>query len=174
MLKIHYNQKDYNGFPPLIEAFLSGNMDIVRELIKNGANVNMRYQGLTLLHYVLQSYPDLELTQLIVKHTKRIDKRKYKGDTYLHYASSYGNLMGVQVLLGAGADANEKNGSGELPLHIATYNHHPKIVQELLGYTKNINEKTRYGYTAKELSPKEIRDLIENYELLEIKEPEFD
>jgi hypothetical protein len=57
------------------------------------------------------------LKQLVADNAAGIDERDAEGRTALHFASGYGELECMTILLDAGADINGKDENGNTPLH---------------------------------------------------------
>jgi hypothetical protein len=106
-------------------AILAGNMERVKELISQGADVNAKNaRGMTPLH--------------IVTRTRRL--------------SSAERLSLIETLISAGADVNAKDvRRGRTSLHIAawyTAEQNPKVIELLLSKGADINAKDNDGKTA--------------------------
>ena len=66
----------------------------------------------------------------------------------LMIAASQGDKPMVEILLGSGADVNDKNYSSEVALHYAALHGHKEIVQLLLDHKADVNVKNDAGATA--------------------------
>jgi len=70
------------------------------------------------------------------------------GDTALMWASMYGHIEVVKLLLEAGADVNAKTIDGDTALKWASDYGHTEIVKLLLEAGADVNAKDKWGNTA--------------------------
>ena len=75
-----------------------------------------------------------------------------RGATPLHYASWYGHIETVEVLLAAGAHIDARSGDGFTPLHLAAAFGHTFVVSTLLARGADALTPDRDGNTAIELA----------------------
>jgi ankyrin repeat protein len=84
----------------------------------------------------------------------------------------------VKELIINGADVNVRNNRGNTPLHDAVYNEHIDVVRELLNNDAYIDDENDKGQTPLDIALKkdytEIVKLLEEFNQVDIKEPEFD
>jgi ankyrin repeat protein len=136
--------------PAVAGAAMQKNMAAVRELLKQGADVNAAQgDGMTPLHWAV-SHGDLELTKMLlvaganVRATTRIN-----GYTPLFLAARDGNGDVVAALLAAGADAKAASTTGSTPLMLAAGAGNIDAVQRLLDAGAEIDARERArGQTA--------------------------
>lgn len=69
-----------------------------------------------------------------------VDEVDENGLTSLLWASSYGQLVTVKLLLSKGANPSFRGKNGETALHLASSNGHIHIVKELLSANVNVND----------------------------------
>uniref|UniRef100_M4B5U9 Uncharacterized protein n=1 Tax=Hyaloperonospora arabidopsidis (strain Emoy2) TaxID=559515 RepID=M4B5U9_HYAAE len=105
-------------------AAAEGHADVVRALLRRGADVSMRT-------YELRSREDLEqeqerderraevLTMLLEKNGKLVNFQDREGSSAMHLAASCGYLACVKTLLVFGADITLRNAVGQTPLEEA-------------------------------------------------------
>ena len=127
---------------PVAEAAMQKNATAIRELLKQGADVNAAQgDGMTALHWAA-SNGDVELTQMLlyaganVRATTRIS-----GYTPLFLASREGHPQVVAALLKAGADAKATSVTGSTPLMLAAAAGAAEAVQLLLDAGADVNAK---------------------------------
>ncbi len=136
--------------PVVAEAAMQKNAAAVRDLLKQGADVNAAQgDGMTSLHWAA-SHGDVELSRMLliaganVRATTRIN-----GYTPLFLAAREGNAAVVAALLDAGADAKAVSVTGSTPLMLAAGAGNVEAVQRLLdaGAEVDVKERAR-GQTA--------------------------
>lgn len=130
-------------------------VNLMNFLIQNGADINIKIKGLTLLEIAIRNNSK-ECLQILVNHLKNsIDKINPSTEyTPLTYASLLGHIDCLQILIRAGAQINLKDGGGETALHRATSENHIDCIISLLDAGANINAQIDYpdenidGYTS--------------------------
>ena len=136
--------------PVVADAAMQKNAAAVRDLLKQGADVNAAQgDGMTSLHWAA-SHGDVELSRMLlvaganVRATTRIN-----GYTPLFLAAREGNAAVVAALLDAGADAKAVSVTGSTPLMLAAGAGNVEAVQRLLdaGAEVDVKERAR-GQTA--------------------------
>lgn len=118
---VNINFKDSTGCTALHLASAMQNLNAVKFLLKNGADVNHRKtdcEGITPLHWV-SIQEDLKILKLLISKTSDINAQDKYGSTPLHWASRNGYSQNVKFLIKKGADANIKNKKGQTPLNVA-------------------------------------------------------
>lgn len=156
------NKKQSSEYPPfevgtaLLYAAKNNHIDMIKLLIKNGADVNcIDHEGHSLLFYV----DDAEIIELLIKKGININRNeklfgKYCHSSSLHRACMKGQVDVVDVYLKYGANINMlSEDSGMTPLMIACEKGHVDVVDRLLYHTSNdkhcdINVKSRDGSSA--------------------------
>lgn len=100
------------GESPLMIAAIKGHLDIARQLIRRGAEVNK--PGWTPLHYAAsRAEPDsADMVRLLLEHHAYIDAESPNRSTPLMLAAMYGNRDLVPLLLEEGADPSLRNDQG--------------------------------------------------------------
>jgi hypothetical protein len=94
---------------PLMMAALKGHLDLTRQLVERGADVNKT--GWTPLHYAATG-GHVAIIELLLEHHAYIDAESPNGTTPLMMAAQYGSIGAVKLLLDAGADPGLKNKLG--------------------------------------------------------------
>lgn len=76
-----------------------------------------------------------------------VDTRDSEGDSLLHYASTWGDLRAVRLLVETGADINVLGDMDKTPLHVAVEGRFLDIVEFLLTRGATQDERDAFGYT---------------------------
>ena len=136
--KVDVNARDYGGYTPILDACRVGYMNIVKLLLKNGADLNISggASGRTPLHDLFYSKIEGSFTitkgkkyfkesaKFLIDQGADVNARDRFGYTPLHlYCSKF--HLGVQELVKAllenGADVNARDNYGNTPLHICCF-----------------------------------------------------
>ena len=135
----------------IFEAFLDGNFERVKELIKNGVDINIiqNNNGWNLLHFSYNNN-NLNIINFLINNGININLKDKNNSTPLHIVCYYNseNLDIIKILIKNGADINTRDILGETPLHDACIQGCIEIVDELVNgggdlyYIKNDNEET--------------------------------
>ena len=123
------NAKDVYGGTPLYAASRCGNIAVVKELLKNGANVSARFE--TPLHAAAK-LGQVEVIEELLIYNADINAKDRKKYTPLHYASLGGQGAAVAKLLELGADMNELNEDNNPALSMACEEGHLEVVKLFL------------------------------------------
>jgi ankyrin repeat protein len=119
---------------PVADAVMRGDSSRVRQLIKQGLDVNAAQpDGMTALHWAAQR-GDAGGAQMLMYAGARVDAVTRNGNyTPLHLAARNGRAAAVKALLAAGADVNAVTTTGAVTaLHFAASNGDPATVAALL------------------------------------------
>ncbi|WP_264731891.1 ankyrin repeat domain-containing protein [Wolbachia endosymbiont (group A) of Sphaerophoria taeniata] len=129
--------KDNNGITPLYFAVCNGNLEIVKLLVKNGANFNITYRNSTVLNLAKSS--KTEKREEVIKFFKEeveIEKKR----TPLHYAVLNDNNETLNLLLKKRCyDVDAKGIDNRTPLDLAIQNSKLEAIKLLLNCDANFN-----------------------------------
>ncbi len=105
---------------PVAEAAARGDLEAVRTLLRDGADVNAAQgDGMTALHWAALR-GDAKMVSVLVYAGANVGSTTRLGAyTPLHLASRDGRGGAVVLLLEAGSDANAATATGATPLHLA-------------------------------------------------------
>src|SRR6056300_1746950 len=134
----------------LVNAVKNGNVNTVKKLLNNGANVNQadNENGITPLLTASRN-GHTEVVKLLLNKGADVNKAGMFGRTPLWNASGEGHTKVVKVLLGArGIDVNKVDNYGQTPLIIASYEGHTEVVKLLLAKGADINQVDVDGESA--------------------------
>ncbi len=126
---------------PVADAAMNGNLEAVRELLKEGADVNLAQgDGMTGLHWAAEA-GDLEMVGMLLEAGANVKGVTRIGDyTSLHIASEAGHGEVVRALLEAGADVEARRAfAGTTPLHLAAASGSVSSIDALVGFGADIN-----------------------------------
>jgi ankyrin repeat protein len=138
---IDINNKGEDGTTALHAACMIPHIDVIKELIERGANINETdiYDN-TPLHFLSShNEKDMELFRYFINNTDNIDVKTYLGRTAFHNACIHRNMEAVQELLNYGADINAKTNEDETALFLCCKFDCEDIVRELFDKGCDIN-----------------------------------
>lgn len=98
------------------EAIISGNLEVVKQHIEAGTDINMRDQmsGSTPL-ITAASFGKTAIVKALIDANADLDLKNNEGSTALHSAAFFCRIDIVQMLLDAGADKTIKNNHAATP-----------------------------------------------------------
>lgn len=133
---------------PIHEAAKYGDIQTVKELIKNGLNVNDsddEYHASALYWGAVKGHR--EIVEFLLERGAAVDQRNRDGDTALQVASAIGHKDIVEVLLSKGAAINEKRKDGPTALYVAVGRNRKDVVELLLASGAEMDTRNRDGVT---------------------------
>jgi ankyrin repeat protein len=110
-----------------------GNLDLVKLLLDNGADINAVSKN-KLAATPLQGsvvMKNLDLGKLLLERGANVSPRGEEGTTPLHESAGSGQLEFVKLLIERGADVNARDDAGKTPLTIALESKQPEITKVL-------------------------------------------
>ena len=128
---------------PIADAVMDGDVEAVRALIRQGADVNeAQGDGMTGLHWAARNN-DVEAAELLLYAGANPEARTRIGaHTPLHVAGRLGRAEVMSVLLEGGADPNPRTSTaGTTPLHFAAAAGSPEAVEVLLEHGAEVNAR---------------------------------
>jgi cytohesin len=158
---------------PLYFAVLTGEADMGKLLIDAGADVDINFKGVNLLH-VSGIYGGNEaVTELLIANGLDVNAKctasgETKDTTPLHAAAGKGNIEVAEVLIRNGAELEARILQNQnTPLHLAVRNNHKAVVTLLIAQGADVNAKTKHGETPLDLGiskgHNEIVDLLRKH-----------
>lgn len=127
------NAYSVDGFTPLGFATFFGRSEVVKALLKAGADVNaasresMKVTPLASAAAAKQT----EIARLLIGHGANVNARAAGGHIPLHEAAANGNVELVKLLIENGVDVNAKTDDGKTPLDFAVEYKRPEVVELL-------------------------------------------
>ena len=143
----------YSGGTALFVAVRQQNKDLVKLLLENGADPNVKNNGgATVLHAAAETGA-LEIVKLLTdKKRTKIDIVDDRQNSALLYAVTNKRHEVVEHLVKAGADPKSVNRQGQTFLHIAVHNADKKMVDFFLGQGVDVNAANNQGRTALDMA----------------------
>ena len=173
---VNPNSLNSEGLSPLHIACQKRYAKVVEELLKNGANPNLKStnHNKSPLHYVFENeYIDegssinkktISIIKCLLKYGCEIDAQTDDGESPLYAASLMGNTSAVKVLLKNGAKVTDKN--NDSAMHIAAEFGSVEIIEALANHNIDVNGTGSIPITPLELAAMEgqyaaVRKLLE-------------
>jgi len=152
-----YNTLDCT--PMLFEPTIRGDEEMLKALLKHGADPNTKTEGLTLLQHAIMGGGD-EALKLLISAGADVNQGSSKGLMPLHLAAASGNETAVEILINSGAYLeavsylpNHASGYTWLtPLLFAAHDKEVKAAEILINAGANVNHQTKFGATALHLA----------------------
>lgn len=165
------------GWPPLYRTVICGHLDASKELLKCGANPNIKNKlGDSPLHQAVESN-QISVVQLLLDYGADTNVQQNDGDTPLHYSCLKEFLNISTLLLKYRANPNTQDFVfGKTPLHIAIECKNVQLLQILVKYSARNDVQDFSGRTPLDIS-EELRPYLmieKEQDSLSKKTPSFD
>lgn len=128
---------------PVADLAKSGDVDAVRSLLQEGADVNASQgDGMSALHWAARQ-GDVAMTAMLIRAGANVEAVTRIGHyTPLHVASKEGHDAVVAILLEAGAEVNATTmPAGTTPLHLAAASGSVPAIEALLSKGADVNAR---------------------------------
>jgi len=181
------NSRNAETNSPLYLACAADKPECIKELLKNGADVNgasletiqsERASDHSLCNFIEQLDPKVmkmggtalhwakspECMEALIEMGCNINAKNFQGETVFHCMVAKKNLSCIVTLLSHGADVNATGRNGETPLHIAVRTGDVTIVQALVVFGADLNTCNNVGETPRHIIATNKR--ISNQELI--------
>ena len=144
------NAKNKDNCTALMLAYSKGNVDVIKILLKAGADPNIAdANGDTLSHYAVRGNASKEVLQNIIDHGADVNVTNNENQTALLLACEDGNENAITVLLKAGADPNIADADGDICLHDAVRRDNSKeVIQAIIDHGADVNATNQDNCTA--------------------------
>jgi len=147
-ININTKDRENKGKTPLIIAIEENKIEIVRELIKRGADINVTdYDGDTALIIAINK-KCVDIVRELIKKGANIHKKGSKEDEPLIIACKEGHLEIIKDLIDNGSNLDEKDSSGNTPLMLSCKFGQLEVVRELIERGADVNAKNNCKETA--------------------------
>src|SRR5712691_6374487 len=139
---------------PLMEAAYRGDLETMKQLIQQGADVNeTNFAGGTALDFAAGGGPivnqvyrgSADAVRLLLKNKANPNLAASSGHTPLMFAAINGNLESVKALLEAGAELNATTKFGDNAVHLAVSYGHAHIAHTLMARGADLKQKDING-----------------------------
>ena len=143
---------------PLVAAVLKGHNDVVKTLLKHGANTEvLDSDGNRPLHLAaMKGYA--EVARRLCKAKAEKNAPGHAGATPLHLACRKGRGEVVRILVEAGASLDALDSKGSAPLHAAAAGGYEDVAEFLIAAGADPTRKDARGKTAKSVAAKKGYD----------------
>ena len=131
---------------PLHEAARKGDVEEVKRLLDNGADVWAQDMGTTALYWA--AFDHVEVVKVLLEHGANVWAKGTDGWTALHNAAFRGRGDIVTVLLEHGADVGARDEDGKTALFYAAQNGNVDVVKVLVEHGADVEAKDKDGWTA--------------------------
>ncbi|XP_044736046.1 ankyrin-3-like [Chrysoperla carnea] len=133
---------------PLHIAAANGYVNIVGNLLRNGADISIRDTDNSTPLELAVTNGHLQVVKIILQHKKvNMNAKCIDGWTILHYASQENNLAMVKFLVDEGCNINLETDGGLKPIHIAAREGNKDIVEFFVSKGLCINEPDKQNLT---------------------------
>lgn len=130
---IQINKQDEDGLNAFWIAARCGHGNVLRVLAEHGIDIyNTDMKGDNALQMSARYEDRFRICELLVNSNYELNNQNLIGDTAVHIAAQKGNLLHLEVLVGAGAEVNLLNDNALCPLYLAILNNHIDCVHVLL------------------------------------------
>nr|XP_046268231.1 kinase D-interacting substrate of 220 kDa B isoform X2 [Scatophagus argus] len=136
-----------NGQTPLMVAAEQGNLEIVQELIRRGANVNLDDVDCWTALISAAKEGHIEVVRELLENNANLEHRDMGGWTALMWAAYKGRTDVAELLLEKGANPNITGQYSVYPIIWAAGRGHAEIVHLLLQHGAKVNCSDKYGTT---------------------------
>jgi ankyrin repeat protein len=145
--ELEKNSTDINfqvkkGYTCLILAVCNNNMEVVKYLCENGADLEItdyEFKNTALFFGIGNNHT--EVVEYLIEKGANINHRNSNGDSPLHFACIKGNLQLVKLLHQKGADLNEPNSEGNTPIAFCTGNKFTDVMEYLIENKVNLKNQ---------------------------------
>ncbi|XP_077756404.1 ankyrin repeat domain-containing protein 29 isoform X10 [Canis aureus] len=136
--RVDVDCRDSHGTTLLMVASYAGHIDCVRELVLQGADINLqRESGPTALFFAAQQGHN-DVVRFLFEFGASTEFRTKDGGTALLAASQYGHMQVVETLLKHGANIHDQLYDGTTALLKAANKGYNDVIEELLKFSPTL------------------------------------
>ncbi|XP_049756698.1 ankyrin repeat domain-containing protein 29 isoform X4 [Elephas maximus indicus] len=146
--RVDVDCRDSHGTTLLMVASYAGHLNCVRELVLQGADINLqRESGTTALFFAAQQGHN-DIVRFLFEFGASTEFRTKEGGTALLAASQYGHTRVVETLLKHGANIHDQLYDGATALFLAAQGGYLDVIRLLLSSGAKVNQPRQDGTTA--------------------------
>uniref|UniRef100_A0A8C8ZDT1 Ankyrin repeat domain 29 n=1 Tax=Prolemur simus TaxID=1328070 RepID=A0A8C8ZDT1_PROSS len=143
--RVDVDCRDSHGTTLLMVAAYAGHIDCVRELVLQGADINLqRESGTTALFFAAQQGHN-DVVRFLFGFGASTEFRTKDGGTALLAASQYGHMQVVDTLLKHGANIHDQLYDGATALFLAAQGGYLDVIRLLLSSGAKVNQPRQDG-----------------------------
>ncbi|XP_034851798.1 ankyrin repeat domain-containing protein 29 isoform X3 [Mirounga leonina] len=143
--RVDVDCRDSHGTTLLMVASYAGHIDCVRELVLQGADINLqRESGTTALFFAAQQGHN-DVVRFLFEFGASSEFRTKDGGTALLAASQYGHMRVVETLLKHGANIHDQLYDGATSLFLAAQGGYLDVIRLLLSSGAKVNQPRQDG-----------------------------
>ena len=141
------------GITPLLAAIKTGNIQIVKILVENGADVNLEsiydsgYQIISPLFYSIL-YNNYDISDYLISKGADINCTDKNNDSIFIVKTRMGDDKAILYLIEKGADVALANNEGNTALHFAAQLGYEKILDLIISKQADLKKTNKKGFTA--------------------------
>ena len=129
-----------------------GNLEELKKYIENGADVNGKYDGKSLLHFAIDNCENnyTEIIEFLINSGADINScESYLKETPLHRLCARANprMEMIRLLLDRGAKVNIENIAGKTPIFYCNFSYSLELLDLLVKHGADINHTDKYNNT---------------------------
>ncbi len=145
---------DNRGLTALVGASTNGKLEVVKYLISQGADINIRTKAKNNNDFtaliMASGGGHLEVVKFLVANGANVNDKTKGGGTALMAASANGHLSVIKFLISKGANINAKTNDGGTALIMASAYGHIEVMNYLIENGADVSAKDDSGKTALE------------------------
>lgn len=133
---------------PLVMAAFENDLTKVKDLIRNGEDVNQREEDGTTALDLAVAHGNLKMIRRLLRNGVNVNSTHTNGETALFWLTEENAVPTLQLLLRSGLNVNHTNVDGDTPLiRFSTYGAYA-VVNALIAQGANVNAANKSGRTA--------------------------
>jgi 26S proteasome non-ATPase regulatory subunit 10 len=157
------DEQDNAGWSALHVASSKGDLEMVRQLIENGADVNLKTNnGVTPVHLAV-SHDDADVVKYLIDHNGSVRTKDNLDRTALQRAAAAGFEDIVSVLIAAKAPVSATDSYGWTALHHACAEGHAEIAVQLIKAGASLDDVDKEDHTPFDVGTEPVKKSLKGY-----------